>query len=562
MRVPLFAFAAVILLMEDARGEEMPSFNRDVAPIIYANCVGCHHEGGAGPFPMTSYREVRKHAQQIAELTRDHSMPPWLPEPGHGSFVGERLLSATEMKVLELWVKNDAPEGEPTNLKVLPQWNDGWQLGEPDLVLTMPEPYVLPAEGHDEYRNFVIPMGLDSDRYVIAMELRPESAAAHHAFVKFDRRGGSRRLDAKSPEPGYSGMNAGPDVESPAGSFTSWQPGKVPHREAEDMPWVLPAKSDLVLQMHLRPTGKPESIRAKVALYFTDHPPARLPFVLCLRSTGIDIPPGQTDYAIESRYTLPVSGSVLSVLPHLHYLGKEIHAWAELPDGSQQDLLLIKQWNFDWQGDYRYVTPLTLPKGTTLRMRYTYDNSAENIRNPNQPPQRVPYGLESTDEMGEFWMQFLPDTPQDMPVLQRDYVLNYAQPDELARLQAMVERNPHDAASRADLAAILLALRRGDEAKHEAEEALKDDPDSARAHTVLGNFWIDHNQLQPAIQEFAAVVALDPDDADAQNNLGFLLYVGGKPAEAVEHLEKALSLHPDDALARQNLEKARAQLKP
>jgi mono/diheme cytochrome c family protein len=538
---------------------DAPTFNRDVAPLIFANCVSCHHPGGDAPFPLTTYEETKKHAGQIAEVTGTQFMPPWLPEKGHGDFIGERRLTEEQIKLLARWSESGSAEGDAADLKVKPKWEDGWKLGKPDVIVEMPEAYELAADGHDIYRNFVIRAAVPENRFVVAAELRPGSTAVHHAFIKFDRRGGAHRLDAKDKQPGYPGMNPGPGIETPSGSLSSWQPGHMPQRAPDDMAWLLPGKADLVLQMHLQPTGKPEKIKASVGFHFTDRPPTRVPVILCIRSTGIDIPPGATDHPVESEYTLPVDGEVLAVLPHLHYLGKKIHAWAELPNGRAQELLLIKQWDFHWQGDYRYVTPVSLPKGTKVRMRYTYDNSDANPRNPNHPPVQVRYGPESTDEMGEFWMQFLPRSNADRLALRRDYIAKFAMPDELARLKMMVERNPRDAAIRADLAAVLLSANHPDEARKEAEDALKDDPNNARAQTVLGNYWIDRNQLVPARTAFAAAVASDPDDADTRNNLGWLLYVEGRAGEAIVHLEKAIELRPDDTLARQNLEKARAQ---
>jgi mono/diheme cytochrome c family protein len=554
-------WASVILCDTSHGAEAAPTFNRDVAPVIFANCVACHHPGGAAPFSLATYEETKKHVEQIVEVTGSGFMPPWLPEKGHGEFVGERRLTEAQIKLLARWSETGAAEGDAADLKVKPAWNDGWQLGEPDLVIEMPEAYELAADGHDVYRNFVIREPVAENRFVVAAELRPGSKAVHHAFLKFDRRGSARRLDATDKEPGYPGMNPGPGVETPSGSLSSWQPGHVPRRTPEDMAWLLPAKADILLQMHLQPIGKPEKVKASVGFYFTDKAPTRLPVILCIRSTAIDIPPGSKDHPVESSYTLPVDGEVLSVLPHLHYLGKEIHAWAELPDGTQQELLLIKQWDFNWQGGYRYVSPVFLPKGTTVRMRYTYDNSDANPRNPSHPPVRVRYGPESTDEMGEFWLQFLPRNNADVATLRRDYIVKFAMPDEMARLQMMLERNPNDAVSRADFAAVLLSANRAEEARAQAEQALKDDPKSPRAQTVLGNYWIDRNQLVPARTAFAAAVASDPNDADTRNNLGWLLFAEGRAADAIPHLEKALELRPDDALAKQNLEKARAQVK-
>lgn len=538
-----------------------PTFNRDVAPIVFANCVACHHPGGSAPFPLTTYREVKKRAQLIVKVTGMRYMPPWLPVPGHGEFEGARALTPEQIGTLADWVKAGTPEGAAGDLTVKAEWASDWQLGKPDLVVTMEEPYPLAAGGRDVYRNFVIPKVVAEEKYVVAYELRPTPAlAVHHAFILLDRKGSSRRLDQKDPEPGFSGMNVGADAGAPRGAFASWQPGAQPRKRPAESAWILPKNSDLVLQLHMRPTGKREKVQVSVGFYFTDKPPTRLPFVLCLRSTAIDIPAGATDYAIENAYTVPVDGDVLAVLPHQHYLGKEVRAWAEIPDGTRKELLYIKHWDFNWQGAYNYSSPVTLPKGSTIRMRYTYDNSKENPRNPNQPPKRVRYGLESSDEMGEFWVQFIPHRESEVAVLQRDFITNLAIPDKISRCQTLLERNPKDAATRAELAAAHMVTGKRDVAIDEAMQALKDDPKTARAHEVLGSIYASRNQIARAREAFAAMVEIEPEDSDARNNLGFLLLAEGKAAEALVHLEKAVELNPDDALAKRNLERARAQL--
>jgi tetratricopeptide (TPR) repeat protein len=310
----------------------------------------------------------------------------------------------------------------------------------------------------------------------------------------------------------------------------------------------------------MRPTGKREKIQPSVALYFTDQPPTRTAFMLLLRSTEIDIPPDATDYAIESSYQLPVDVDALSILPHLHNLGREVHGWAELPDGTERELILIKQWDFNWQGDYRYAAPVFLPKGSTLRMRFTYDNSASNPRNPHQPPQRVSYGLQSSDEMGELWLQLLPRDPADLDVLSQDFVKNRGLPDSIAWARAMLRREPKDAAIRADLGAALAASGRIAEAVQTLEQAIGDDPKLAQAHYLLGQIFCQQQNPAKAKTALIRAVELDPDNSNAQNDLGWLLLATGDIPMAIEHLEKAVQLNPTDTLAKQNLEKARAKL--
>jgi len=534
-----------------------PTFNRDVAPILYEQCVLCHRPGGMGPFNLVTYADARKHARQIAEVTASRFMPPWLPDESCGPFVGTRRLDALQVSTFQRWAEAGAPEGSAAHLPDAPQWPEGWQLGKPDLVVTMPFGYTLPAEGRDVYRNFVVPVGNDARRFVRAVELRPNNPrVVHHAFVLIDTSGDSRRLDARDEDPGFSGMNAGNGASPPAGHFLSWQPGKIPSQDASGTQWALEAGSDVVFQLHMRPSGKPEEIQASVALYFTDQPPTRFPFRLMLRSTDIDIPPGEANYTIESSYELPVDLHVLAVLPHAHYLGRDLQGWAELPDGSRRSIISIQNWDFNWQGDYRFERPLALPKGAVLRMRYAYDNSAGNALNGGRAPERVQYGEQTSDEMGELWLQVLASSPADRALLESDYVRKWAVPDSIATAQATLARDPDNVPTRTNLAAVLVMAGRVDDAETELRRALEIDPDFARAHSHLAHIHMRRKQNGLAIQEFATALRLDPHDFKARNNLGYLLLIGGDADAAAGHFREVLREHPDDPLARANLEKA------
>jgi len=195
------------------------TFNRDVAPIVFAECAACHRPGEAGPFPLLTYDDVRRRASQVADVTRRRVMPPWLPAAGHGEFLGDRRLSDEQVATIGRWVEQGAPEGAAADMPPRPPFADGWQLGEPDLVVRMPEPYVLPADGADVYRNFVLPVPLAAGRWVKAVEIRPGNAkVVHHAFLLADRTPASRRLDALEPGVGYGGMDAGDGTADPAAS--------------------------------------------------------------------------------------------------------------------------------------------------------------------------------------------------------------------------------------------------------------------------------------------------------------------------------------------------------
>ena len=538
-----------------------PTFNRDIAPIIFGHCVECHHPDGSGPFSLATYADVQKRAKLIARVTTSRLMPPWLPEPGHGVFVGERRLTAEQIALIDGWWKTGALEGAAEDLKATAQWNDDWRLGKPDLVVTLPQPYLLPAEGKDVYRHFVIPNLVPTGRYLRATEFRPgNTAAVHHAFVLFDESGGARRRDAEDAEQGFPGMDPGGAAAAHA-MFNSWQPGKGASQAPAGAAAILRPTTDLVLQVHMRPTGKPEKVQPSVALYFTDQPPTRSPVMVFLRSVVMDIPPGAQDYAVEASYQLPVEVEALAVLPHMHYLGREVRGWAELPDRTRRELIYIKQWDFNWQGDYQYAAPVVLPKGSTLRVRWTYDNSADNPRNPNQPPQRVSYGLQSSDEMGELSLQLLPRNPADHAALMEDVMKNVAIPDAIAFAEVMLRKNPKDAVRRANLGAALAVGGRLNEAVQALEDAIFDDPQLSQAHYTLGQIAMQRQDARKARRALQRAVELDPRNAKIHNDLGMVLLVMGQTEAAIEHLTKAVELNPTDPLPRRNLDKARG-MKP
>ena len=558
LRSIIFAVGLVAALAH-SRAADASTFTRDVAPIVFRECAECHHAGGIAPFALTTFAEVKKRAKTIARVIGDRTMPPWPPEPGHGDFVNARRLSEEQIATISRWMKTGMAQGAARDLPPLPAWRDGWQLGEPDLILTPPRAFPLPASGPDIYRNMVLPYVAAADRFVRAIEFRPiGTTAIHHAFVLVDETGDARRLEALESEPGFPGMLAGRGARAPGG-FVSWQPGRRPAEVPDGMSWVLRKKADLVLQLHLRPTGKPEAVQPQIGIFFTDRAPVRPYMLLLLRSATIDIPAGEKEYAIEASYPLASDVSVVGLAPHLHYLGKEVRGWAERPDGTREELLFIKQWDFDWQGDYRYAKPIALPKGTTLRMRFTYDNSAQNPANTNHPPQRVQYGLQSSDEMGELWFWLETKTPGELQTLQRDYFTSWGLRDKLAVNEALLRRDPKDAASRTELGAAFSAMGRVDEAIAQLRQAIGDDPKMERAHYALGVLHSKRGEAAEAEAAFARAVEIDPNDAKAQNNLGAMLLSAGKVAKAIEHLEIALRLNPEDAMARESLERARRQ---
>ncbi|HKS37573.1 MAG TPA: tetratricopeptide repeat protein [Verrucomicrobiae bacterium] len=533
------------------------TFNRDIAPVIFNNCAPCHRPGQPAPFSLLDYAEVKKRGELIVEVTEKRYMPPWLPEPGHGNFADERRLSADQIGMIKQWVIEGAIEGRASDLPPLPEWLEGWELGQPDLAVTLPSAYTLAPDGKDVYRNFVVPIPTTERRFVRAVEFRPGNGkVVHHTFMYVDASRQSRHLVDNATPPSFGGMRVPESAETPGGQLLGWQPGKRPYVSPDGLSWVLEKDSDLVLQMHLQPSGRSETVLPAVGFYFTDKPPTNIPYRINLLRYAIDIPPGVRDYSIENRYVLPVDVHLLRILPHTHYLGKELQGYALLPDGAKKWLLLIKNWDFNWQGDYRYAEPVFLPKGTTLVMHFTYDNSADNAHNPNHPPKRVKFGLQSTDEMGELGLQLLPRTPQDREILARDFFVKFTK-DAVEENETLLRSDPKDAEAHAKLAVALIVLGRTTEALNHLRTAVELRPDHHEAHSALAGIFIRQKRLEEARVEFETVLRLKPNDYQAYGGLGSVFLMQGNLAEAEACYENALRINPNDPIALSNLERVR-----
>lgn len=424
----LAVFVASTGAWQQARGaSDVPTFSETIAPIVFANCVTCHRPGEAAPFSLTSYEDVATRAKLIVEVTESRYMPPWKAAKGHGEFKDERRLTDEQISAIRAWVKGGMPRGEAAKMPPLPTFPDGWQLGKPDLVIEMPEAFTVPATGPDIYRNFAVPTGLTEDKWVKAVEFRPSARrAVHHAIFSFVRGGAVKALEGRGGKPGFGGAMPVAFVPGfqPAGELGTWAVGSTPREFPAGIARRLAKDSDLVLQVHFHPTGKPETERSTVGLYFADRPPERnvvTPGIPGLFGAlaGIDIPPGEHAYTIKRAFVVPRDMHALSVAAHAHYLGKEIRADATLPDGSVRPLLWIQDWDFNWQDRYDYKEPVLLPRGTRIDVAITYDNSASNPRNPCNPPRRVRWGVQSFDEMGSVNFMMLPVNPAEQAETQQ-----------------------------------------------------------------------------------------------------------------------------------------------
>lgn len=530
----------------------VPTFHRDVAPILHAHCAPCHRAGRVAGFPLLTFDDARPRAAAIARVTHDRMMPPWLADANDPPFVGERRLDGEAIAILARWAEAGAPEGEPAAANLPPPVVGGWQLGEPDLVVGMPRPYTLLPGHHDVFRNFVVPVAQPADRYVRALEfMAGNGAVVHHAVIGIDRTRMSRRMDGKTDGPGYAGMFA-QGTEHPAGHFLGWTPGRGPVVAPDRMPWRLERGSDLVVQLHLLPRSGPEVVQVRLGIHFSDEPPAREPVLIKLGSKTIDIPAGQREYAITDSYTLPVDVDLLSVYPHAHYLAVRMTATATLPDGRERRLLHIPRWDFHWQQDYRYVTPIALPHGTTLRMQYTYDNSPGNPHNLHDPPRPVTYGPQSHDEMGDLWLQVLPRSAGDRLMLSRAFSEREAIAN-VAGGELLVRRDQGSAPHRAFLGNSYLDVGRVVDAEMQLRVALRLNPGLADAQNALGRALMMQGRADESVRHFKAAVATDPADDRLRFNLAGALHVTGAADEAIAELRRTIAVNPEFAEAHNNL---------
>lgn len=531
-----------------------PTFAGDVAPIIYENCSYCHRPGQAAPFNLLNYADVSQRSKQIAEVVSTRFMPPWLPEPGFNHFQNERILTPQQIATITNWVAAGAPEGAAARAPQPPPFTNNWQLGQPDLIVKMAEPFALPAEGPDVYRNFVIPIPVTSERYVRAMEFRPDNGrVVHHAFFAFDDSGEALLQDQNDAGPGFGGMHLPRSGEVPDSQFFSWQPGKLPMGGDDRRAWRLKPGTVMVVQLHLQTTGKPESIQAEIGFYFSEKPGTDITFKIGLSSYHLDIPAGATNFVAEDAFELPVDVELLAVLPHAHFIARRMQGVATLPDGSTRWLLNIGEWDFNWQGEYWYREPLQLPKGTRVGMRYFFDNSTNNPVNPSLPPQPVTYGLNSTDEMAEMWMIFRLKSLDDRMQLNHA-VLPKLAAEVITYNRKLLDKDPGNARAWLRVGTALYALGHNDKAIEALRRALQFESQLDEAQYYLGLVAYDSRDLARAQAAFESAVAINRMNYKAHGYLGLVFLQQRDFAKSESSLLEALRIRPDDQVAQSNLQ--------
>jgi hypothetical protein len=478
------AFAAALCVTPAGKpvvqAKESANFTADVAPIVFQKCATCHRPGEAAPFSLMTYDDVKRRGTLIARAVTSRAMPPWKAVASDFAYKGDRRLSESEITTIKQWVEAGMPEGDPAKLPAMPAFTPGWQLGAPDLVVSMTEPFDVPAYGPDVYRNFVVPLNLTEDKWVRAVDFRPSAkSVVHHSLFFLDGTGTARAADARDPKPGFPGEMGGfsgargqlmrmlsggnlagrtsaesamTDESRAVGTLGGWALGANAKALPDGLAFFVPKEADLVLSTHFHPSGKAEKEASTVGLYFAARPPTQAFAGLALPPLfgvfeGIEIPPGEKEYTIRDSFVLPVDVKAFNVGAHAHYLAKRMKLTATFPDGSTKTLLQIDDWDFAWQDQYPFEEFVALPKGTRLDGWITYDNSSENPRNPSNPPKRVTWGEQSTDEMGSVGLLVVAAREDDMPALQQSYAQHVRQaamtrPGLRRLMMSMPQRRP------------------------------------------------------------------------------------------------------------------------
>jgi hypothetical protein len=404
--------ALLLLPSYGAEEEKSVTFSKDIAPIIFDNCTTCHRPGQIGPFPLTDYKTVKRRAKQIVEVTEDRTMPPWHADPGDVKFSNDRSLKPEQIKLLADWVTAGRPEGNPEETPPLPEFHEDWQIGKPDQIATMVEPFTVPAEGRDIYRNFVIPLNLEQDAWVEAVEFLPGAPeVVHHILYFLDTTGKARGYDAEDKRPGFSMSKSNADFRYIGGWDVGTQPTELPH----GLRWFIPKGADLVVQIHYHPNGKEMTDQSSVGFHYSDKPTSRPWSIVQVPPhfgilQGIEIKAGEKEHIEKATFIIPEDCEAFAVNAHAHYLAKRMELTATLPDGASIRLLRTTRWDFRWQEDYAFEKPVKLPAGTRLDMLISYDNSESNPNNPTNPPRDVKWGPATTDEMGSITLAVMFDT--------------------------------------------------------------------------------------------------------------------------------------------------------
>ena len=397
----------VILAAFTLNAAPTPTFYKDVLPILQARCQECHREGEIGPMTFNTYKEARPWAKAIREAVRTRKMPPWFADPAYGHFSNDRAMSPSEIDTLADWADSGAPEGDSKDAPAPRQWLTGWGIAKPDVVLTMPTAFEVPATAKVDYQYIVVPTGFTEDKWIQSVEARPSARSVVHHVVIYIREPGSKWLRGEA-QPGipFVPPRTAPDGKprndiGGGGSdiLTIYTPGNSPDTFRPNQAKLIKAGSDLVFQMHYTANGKTvETDKTSVGMVLAKEPPAERVLTVSLVNTKFVIPPGDGNYRVPAEVELPNRGTLLSLFPHMHVRGKAFEYKLIQPGSPEETLLRVPRYNFNWQLTYRLEKPIVLQPGAKLAVAGWFDNSPNNPSNPD-PKAEVRWGEQSWEEM-------------------------------------------------------------------------------------------------------------------------------------------------------------------
>ena len=411
---------SLVLLFLSALGcfaeAQHPTFYKDVLPILQQRCQNCHRTGEMAPMPLETYRQVKPYARAIQQVTTTRKMPPWFADPHFGKFSNDSSLSTDQIARLAAWADARAPEGERSDAPPAVHWTVGWNIDKPDVILEMPQAKKLPADGEVPYQYIIVPTHFKEDRWVSMSEIRPSNRMVVHHAVAYVRDPHSQWLRRAPVGVPFSADDLPTEAQRRDAMWTTsdillvYAPGSLPDAWPRDYAKLVPAGSDIVLQMHYTTHGMATEDRTRIGLVFSKQPPRKRVLTLQLTNDRFLIPPGDPDHRVEVHGSLPNNALLLSFFPHMHLRGKTFEYNILEPGGGVRTLLRIPHYDFYWQLSYRLQTPIPLKSGTVLQAVATFDNSKNNPHNPD-PDSAVTWGEQTSSEMmvGFFDLAVEPD---------------------------------------------------------------------------------------------------------------------------------------------------------
>ena len=415
------ALALTLVGVGSAASAQTPTFSKDVAPIVFAKCAGCHRPGEVAPMPLLSFKDVRPWASAIKEKVSTRIMPPWHADRAYGAFRNNPSLSQGEIDTIVSWVNAGAPEGNPKDTPALPKFAEGWQIGKPDQVFEMAADFEVPARGSIDYQYFEVPTNFTEDRWMQAGEVRAgDRAHVHHIIVYVREPQARTRQNVMSIRPIFAAgerpslpsatsTTAGERALAPVAGvaaatrstdnmLVNWAVGEDAPVYKPGMAKRIPAGSTLVFQVHYTTNGTAGRDRSRIGLIFSKEPPAQEIRTAAIANPMFAIPGGAANHQVEAEATFSDDVKVWTMHPHMHLRGKDMTYTATYPDGREEIVLRVPKFDFGWQTDYWLAQPISLPKGSKLHVTAHFDNSPANKANPD-PSATVRWGDQTWEEM-------------------------------------------------------------------------------------------------------------------------------------------------------------------